>query len=220
MPEAPLFPIAVARPSAGLRRWAAALAILVPMANKKKKSTGKAKIVSSKTAYKGPVFSVSTDYVREPGGVTSRRDVIHHTGSVVIMAVDDSAREPRVLLARQYRHPARRVLLELPAGRIDEGENALAAAKRELVEETGYTAKKWKRILYFWASPGFLDETMAVYMATGLTRGKATPEEDENITIRFYPLSRAVQMVTSGAVHDGKTIASVLWLSHQNRARR
>src|SRR6185312_3152423 len=186
----------------------------------KTKSSGKAKVVSSKVAYKGPVFSVSTDYVRKPGGVTSRRDVIHHTGSVVIMAVDDSASEPRVLLARQYRHPAGRVLLELPAGRIDEGENALAAAKRELVEETGYTATKWKRILYFWASPGFLDETMAVYMATGLTRGKATPEEDENITIRFYPLSRAVQMVTGGTVHDGKTIASILWLSHQASANR
>lgn len=184
---------------------------------KKKNSGGKAKVISSKTVFQGPVFSVSRDQVREPGGITSRRDVIRHTGSVVIMAVDDTGSEPRVLLARQYRHPAKRIMLELPAGRIDEGEKPLAAAKRELVEETGYTASQWKKILYFWPSPGFLDETMTVFVATGLRQGKATPEEDENISIQFYPLSQAVRMVSDGTIRDGKTIAAVLWFWNENR---
>lgn len=190
------------------------------MANKKKASVGKGvKVVSSKLVYEGPVFTVTTDYVREPGGISSRRDVVRHQGSVVIMPVDDTGPEPQVLLVRQYRHPAGRSLWELPAGRIDEGESAVSGAKRELIEETGFTAKHWKRILFFWASPGFLAETMAVYMATGLTRGKATPEEDENIRMRFFPLSQVARMAAAGALHDGKTIASVLWLAWQRPGR-
>ena len=184
------------------------------MANKK------AAVVSSKVAYRGPVFQVTTDYVREPGGVTSRRDVVRHQGSVVIMAVDDTGKEPRVLLARQYRHAANQSLWELPAGRIDEGEDALTAAKRELLEETGYAARRWKRALFFWVSPGFLDETMAVYLATGITAGKAQPEEDENIAIRFFPLAQAVKMAVSGGLRDAKTIASILWLDRRRQSGR
>ncbi len=100
----------------------------------------KERLVSSRTVYRGPVFWVTTDHVAEPGGVTARRDVIHHTGSVVVLAVDDSGSTPRVLLERQYRHAATDYLWELPAGRIDPGEQELPAAKRELLEETGYTA--------------------------------------------------------------------------------
>ncbi len=181
------------------------------MASKAKQK--KARVLSSKVTYRGPVVHVTTDRVQEPGGIVVRRDVVRHTGSVVIMVVDDSGREPRVLLARQYRHPAQRHLWELPAGRIDEGESELAGAKRELMEETGYTAERWKRVLFYWASPGFLDETMAVYMATGLKRGKAKPEEDEVIQKRMFPLSQLVRMVMRGAIPDGKTIAAVLWLA-------
>lgn len=189
------------------------------MAKKKTNGSKGVKVVSSKVAYEGPVFTVTTDYVREPGGVSSRRDVVRHQGSIVIMPVDDTGREPRVLLVRQYRHAAQRSLWELPAGRIDEGESALSGAKRELAEETGFTAKHWKRVLFFWASPGFLAETMAVYMATGLTRGKATPEEDENITMRFFPLAQVARMALSGTLHDAKTIASVLWLAQRRTGR-
>jgi len=176
-----------------------------------------AKVISSKVVYRGPVFYVTTDFVKEPGGVASRRDMVRHQGSVVIMAVDDSTSDPRVLIARQYRHASRRQMWELPAGRIDEGESALVAARRELLEETGVTAKRWKRALFFWVSPGFLDETMSVYLATGLTRGKATPEEDENIRIRFFPLSQAAKMAAGGKFQDAKTIASILWLDRQWR---
>jgi ADP-ribose pyrophosphatase len=172
-----------------------------------------AKVISSRVVYRGPVFYVTTDRVQEPGGIAVRRDVVRHTGSVVVMAVDDTGAESRLLLARQYRHPAQDFLWELPAGRIDPGESALAGAQRELIEETGYTAEHWRRALVFYSSPGFLDETMAVYLATGLKRGKAKPEEDEVIRKRMFPLSQLVRMVTKGAIRDGKTIAGVLWLA-------
>lgn len=177
------------------------------------------KLVESKLVYRGPVFQVTSDYIIEPGHIKVRRDVVRHSGSVVIMAVDDRAAEPRVLLCRQYRHPADDYLWELPAGRIDAGEDPVAGARRELEEETGYTAARWKRALFYWASPGFLDETMSVYLATGLRRGQARPEEDENIAIRMVPLSRLVDGIMAGRVRDGKTIAGGLWLERHYRRR-
>ena len=175
----------------------------------------KARIISSRTVYRGPVFWVTTDDVREPGGVRARRDIIHHSGSVVVLAVDDSRSSPRILLERQYRHAASDYLWELPAGRIDPGEQALHAAKRELLEETGYTATHWRRILHFYASPGFVAETMSVYLATGLRAGKAQPEADEVIQKRLLALPAAVRMVLKGTIRDAKTISSILWLDHQ-----
>ena len=175
----------------------------------------KAKLISSRTVYRGPVFWVTTDDVQEPGGVRVRRDIIHHTGSVVVLAVDESRSTPRVLLERQYRHAAKDYLWELPAGRIDPGEKPLPAAKRELLEETGYTATHWRRILNFYASPGFVAETMSVYLATGLRSGTAQPEADEVIHMRLVPLSTALGMVLGGTIRDAKTISSVLWLGHQ-----
>jgi ADP-ribose pyrophosphatase len=185
------------------------------------KSSNKiARVISSQTVYRGPVFSVSTDDVQEPNGVRARRDVIHHSGSVVVLAVDDSAATPRVLLERQYRHAASGYLWELPAGRIDPGEHELKAAKRELLEETGYTASKWRRILKFYASPGFVAETMSVFLATGLRAGEAQPEEDEVIYKRMVTLPAAVRMVMGGTIRDAKTISSVLWLDHMSRASK
>jgi len=177
----------------------------------------KARVISSRTIYRGPVFSVTTDEVEEPGGVRARRDVIRHSGSVVVLAVDDSANPPRILLERQYRHAANDYLWELPAGRIDPGEPALAAAKRELLEETGYTARRWRRILKFFATPGFVAEIMSVYLAKGLRAGEAQPEEDERIYLRMVPLPQALRMALSGKIRDAKTISSVLWLAHTQR---
>lgn len=183
-------------------------------ARRKSKASSKARVISSRTVYRGPVFWVTNDLVHEPGGVRARRDVIHHTGSVVVLAVEESQPVPRVLLERQYRHAAQDYLWELPAGRIDAGEKALAAAKRELIEETGYTARHWRRILNFYASPGFVAETMSVFLATGLIAGKAQPEADEVIHLRLVPLPRALQMVLNGTVRDAKTISSIFWLNH------
>ena len=188
---------------------------------KKPRSSKKAKVrlLSSRTVYRGPVFTITTDHVQEPGGIRVRRDLIHHSGSVVILAVDQSGDQsgstPRVLLERQYRHAAGDYLWELPAGRIDPGEHELKAAKRELLEETGYTAAHWRRILKFYASPGFMAETMSVFLATGLRAGIAHPEADEIIYKRLVPLPTAVRMVTSGTIRDGKTISGILWLQHR-----
>lgn len=185
---------------------------------KPSRRTKKVEVLSSRTVFQGPAFSVSSDRVREPGGIVARRDVVRHSGSAVILAVDDSGPEPRVLLERQYRYAAEDYLWELPAGRVDPGEKALAGAKRELLEETGYRASRWTQALFFYPSPGFLDETMTVYLARGLTAGDAQPEEDESIECQLTPLSQALAMVRSGEIRDGKTIASVLWLAETLRS--
>ncbi len=186
----------------------------------KRKGASKARLLSTRVVYRGPAFWVSTDYVLEPGGVRARRDIVHHTGSVVILAVDDSGKSPGVLLERQYRHAAGSFLWELPAGRIDPGEKEWPAAKRELLEETGYTASRWRRIFKFYASPGFVAETMSIYLATGLRRGKAHPEDDENIQTRMLPVASALRMVLNGTIRDAKTISSILWLNYQLASRR
>lgn len=174
--------------------------------------SARARILSSRVAYNGPVFRVTTDIVEEPGGIRARRDVIRHSGSIVVLAVDDSRSEPQILLERQYRHAAHSMMWELPAGRIDEGETPLAAARRELLEETGFTARQWKKILHFYVSPGFLDETMTIYLARGLRAGKAQPEADEKISIRFVTLSEAQKMAFNGRIRDAKTICGIFWL--------
>jgi ADP-ribose pyrophosphatase len=184
----------------------------------KSKSLIKARVLSSRESYRGPVFWVTTDNVLEPTGVRVRRDVVRHSGSVVVLALDESSSGPRVLLEKQYRHAAGRFLLELPAGRIDEGENELKAAKRELLEETGYSARSWKRTLRFWASPGFVAEAMSLYLARDLTPGAAQPEDDEVIELQFVPLKKAVSLVMNGTIQDAKTIAGVLWLSELSRS--
>ena len=178
------------------------------------KFSKKARVLSSRESYRGPAFRVTTDEVLEPSGIRVRRDVVRHSGSVVILAVD---KESRVLLERQYRHSAGKFLYELPAGGIDDGESPLAAGKRELMEETGFSARKWKRILQFWPSPGFLAETMVIYLAHDLQPGTAQPEADEIIEVQFVALKKAVAMVVSGAIQDAKTICGVLWLEQQRR---
>jgi len=179
-----------------------------------------ARVISSKVVYRGPVFRVTSDEVIEPGGVRARRDIIRHGGSVVILAVDEHQRQQRVLLVRQYRHAVEDYLWELPAGRVDEGEKEPAAAKRELLEETGYRADEWKRALKFYVSPGFLDETMAIYLARGLHRGAAQPEEDEIIQKRMFPLPSALRMIESGRIRDAKTICGVFWLPQFQSSRK
>jgi ADP-ribose pyrophosphatase len=179
-----------------------------------------ARVLSSRVVYRGPVFWVTSERVREPTGVMALREVVRHSGSVVILATEESCGEPLVLLERQYRYAAESYLWELPAGRIDKDEKPLAAARRELLEETGYSARSWKRILRFYASPGFVAEPMTVFWARGLKPGPAQPEADEVIEQRLIPLSEAVNMVLQGTIRDAKTIASVLWLDHAQRGQR
>ena len=179
-----------------------------------------ARVISSQVVFTGRVFKVVSDEVEEPDNVRARREIIRHPGSIVVLAVDDSKRPPRILLERQFRYAAGTRLWELPAGRIEPGEDKLRAAKRELLEETGYTARRWRPAFSFYASPGFLDETMNLFLATGLKSGEAQPEDDERISIRFFTFPQAVQMVLSRKIIDGKTIAGVLWLEKKFAKRR
>jgi ADP-ribose pyrophosphatase len=176
------------------------------------KLTGRGRTVSSKTVYQGKVFWVTRDEVEEPGGVKATRDVIRHNGSVVVLAVDTETnpKDPGILLIRQYRHAAGKLLLELPAGRIEPGEKVMPAGKRELIEETGYRAKRWSTHVKYYASPGFLTETMTILLAEGLTLGEATPEEDEKIELHMTPLSEVMKMIHAGKIEDGKTLIGVL----------
>jgi ADP-ribose pyrophosphatase len=177
------------------------------------------KVLRSRVVYQAPVFYVTSEQVKEPSGVKVRRDLIRHPGSVVIMALDESKAEARVLLIKQYRYAAGDEIWEFPAGRIDPGDTPLSGAKRELAEETGYKAREWKRALFFYSSPGFLDETMSVFLARDLVKGKAKPEDDEFITASLVPISKAVRMVMDGEIQDAKTIAGILWLAQKLKRR-
>jgi len=174
--------------------------------------TEQAKVLSSETVYECRLFRVTRDKLIEPGGRENEREVIRHNGSVVILAVDNakSKRDPWIVMERQYRHAAGQYLWELPAGKIDEGEAPLEAAKRELIEETGYRAKKWRPLVEYYASPGFLGEAMKVFVAEGLEAGDAEPEDDEQIEIRLVKLSELLKRMEKGAILDGKTLSSVL----------
>jgi ADP-ribose pyrophosphatase len=181
----------------------------------------KIELVSSQLSYDGPLFCVYTDQLRENGREVTR-DVIRHNGSVVILAIDDSKnkKDPMVVLERQYRHAARQFLLELPAGKLEEGEELLAGAKRELLEETGFKAKRWSKLVRYFASPGFLGEWMQVFLAEGITAGDAQPEYDEQIEVQMHPVSEILRMIEAGKIHDGKTLISLMLYSRLHRGAR
>jgi ADP-ribose pyrophosphatase len=183
-----------------------------PTAKKSRIVVERATILSSEVVYQGPLFRVQHDKIVEPDGKKNERDVIRHNGSVVILALDDSKSktDPWIVMERQYRHAANQYLWELPAGKLEAGEPALDGAKRELEEETGYRAKKWKPLVEYYASPGFLGESMKVFLAEGLQAGDAHPEEDEEIELRLVKLSDVLKMIEKGAILDGKTLTSVL----------
>jgi ADP-ribose pyrophosphatase len=173
-----------------------------------KRKAQKARVIRSKIIYDGPVFGIRRDELIEPAGVRTTREMITHSGSVVVLPV---LPDGRVLLIRQYRHAARQFLWELVAGRVDEGESPRKAAARELIEETGYRARRFRIFLDFFASPGFLEEKMFILLAEGLTEGIAQPEEDEKIESRAYELKELEQMIQKRIIRDGKTIAGLLY---------
>ncbi len=176
------------------------------------KVSGEAQVLSSETVFEGPLFRVSRDKLIEPGGKDAIRDVVRHNGSAVVLAVDNSKnkKDPWIVMERQYRHAANRFLWEVPAGKLEPGEEPLEGAKRELEEETGYRAKKWSELTRYWASPGFLAEWMQVFVAEGLIPGDSRPEEDEVIEMRLVKLSELVKAIEKGDIMDGKTLSSVL----------
>lgn len=181
-----------------------------------RKVAGLANVLSSQTVFEGPLFRVTRDKLVEPGGKEALRDVVRHNGSAVILAVDNSKnkKDPWIVMERQYRHAAGRFLWEVPAGKLEPGEDPLEGAKRELEEETGYRAKKWSELVEYWASPGFLGESMKVFLAEGLVAGDSRPEEDELIEMRLVKLSDLLKSIEKGDIMDGKTLSSVLFYAH------
>ena len=167
-----------------------------------------AKILRSEIIYQGPIFGIRRDEVIEPGGVRATREVITHPGSVVVLPV---LSDGRILMIRQYRYAARQYLWELVAGRIDAGEKPREAAARELIEETGYRAKKFRIFLDVFPTPGFLEERMFILLAEGLTAGVAEPEDDEKIVSRAYSRKQLEKMMQRGGLRDAKSIAGILY---------
>jgi ADP-ribose pyrophosphatase len=168
----------------------------------------RARVLSSKVIYKGRVFGVRRDRVVEPGGIRVTRDVVTHSGSVVVLPVFSDG---SMLLIRQYRHAVGAFLWELVAGRVEAGEPPLAAARRELLEETGCTAHHFRRLMKVFPTPGFVSEWMVVYLAEDLAQGAARPEDDERIRSQRFSLCRVEQMIRRGTLRDAKSIAAVLY---------
>ena len=161
------------------------------------------KTISSKLVYDCGLFQVTEDVARDTDGFEIRRSIVRHPGSAVIFPEDERR---RILLVRQFRLPAGGKLWELPAGKIDEGETALQAAKRELAEETGYKGRKWERLVAFHPSPGLLAEKMTIFRARELTAGTPTPTESERIETAWYSRAEVGRMIAAGKISDGKTI--------------
>lgn len=161
---------------------------------------------SSKTAFRGKLFSVRVDQVRLANKIRER-EVVVHPGAVAIVALTP---EGKVVLVRQYRHPVGASLWELPAGTLGRKEKPLAAAQRELAEETGYEAEEWKPLGEFYTSPGFCTEKIALYLARGLKSGPAAPEEDEELEIRAVPWEEALDWAVQGKIKDAKTLVGLL----------
>lgn len=168
----------------------------------------KAKILKSEIIYEGKTFGVRRDELIEPTGLRTMREVVTHPGSVVVLPV---LPDGRIVMVRQYRHAARQYLWELVAGRMERGENAKTGAQRELIEETGYRARKFTVFLDFFPTPGFLEERMYLLLAKGVSAGAAEPEEDEKITAAAYTRKQLEHMMRTGKLKDAKTIAGLLF---------
>jgi len=175
---------------------------------KVKQPNKKAEILKSEVIFEGKSFGVRRDELIEPTGVRTVREVVTHPGSVVVLPVRPDG---KIVLVRQYRHATGQYLWELVAGRMEKGENPRKGAARELVEETGYRAKKFTVFLELFPTPGFLEERMYLLLAEGLSAGEAEPEEDEKLIVRAYSKKQLEEMIRSGKMRDAKSIAGLLF---------
>lgn len=174
------------------------------------------RIISSREVFKSKLFSVVEEVAHDPDGFEIHRSIVRHPGSAVMMAVDEKS---RILLVKQFRLPAEQYLWELPAGRLDPGEDALQAAQRELREETGYKAENWTPLTEFWASPGYVAEKMHVFLATGLSEGEKEPMEDERIEVGWFSSGDVGRMIRDGQISDAKTMIGYSTYREQLRSR-
>ena len=163
--------------------------------------------IESKRIYKGRMLGMRDDTVKFSTGKVSKREICEHPGAVAIVAV---TKKKEIILIKQYRHAAKKVMLEIPAGLIDKGEDLQTAAKRELEEETGYVAKKVTPVFEAFASPGYSMEVLSFYLTTDLEKKKQRCEEDENIEVVPLKIKDAWQLVEASEVDDNKTIIGIM----------
>ncbi|HET8645630.1 MAG TPA: NUDIX hydrolase [Vicinamibacteria bacterium] len=166
-----------------------------------------ARRTGTRRVYEGKVLALDVDEVVEPGEVRATREVVRHAGSVAALAVEDDG---RVALVRQYRYAVGEAVWELPAGRIDKGETPEQAVVRELEEEAGVRPGRIERFAFFYTTPGFCDEKMYVFRATGLAHVTARPEEDERIELRWFTPPEIDALLDSGEIREGKTLVALL----------
>jgi ADP-ribose pyrophosphatase len=169
--------------------------------------------LSSRRAYAGRIINLDIDTVRFPNGSTGELEMIRHPGAAAVVPFlsDPAGEDPQILLLKQYRYAAEGFLYEIPAGRLDPGEEPLACARRELMEETGCQADRFEHLYTFYTTPGFTDERIHAFMAVGLTKGESRHESDEFITVETLTLSHALGLREKGEIKDGKTALSILY---------
>lgn len=169
--------------------------------------------VSSRRVYTGRIVNLDIDTVRFPNGKTGELEMIRHSGASAIVPFlsDPRGEDPQIMLIRQYRYAADGLIYEVPAGRLDEGEDPKTCAVRELREETGCTATNVEFLFTMYTTPGFTDERIHVFMATGLTNGETAHESDEFMTVETMTLSRALELIEKGEIMDAKTALSILY---------
>ena len=173
------------------------------------------RLITRRTIYQGRIIRLIRE-VLEVGGHRIIRETVQHPGAVVIVPVLDHR---RIVFVRQYRRAIGRQLLELPAGTLEPGERREACARRELQEETGWRARRLRRIAQFYAAPGFISEQLTVFLAEGLTASEANPEPDESLTPVILPLQTALSKIRSGAICDAKSIIGILFAERLLRRR-
>lgn len=164
--------------------------------------------LSSRVVHRGRLLDVREDRVRLPDGSISTREYIRHPGAVVVIAVLDGG---QLLLEHQWRHPLGRTLIELPAGKLDPGEEPEACARRELLEETGYVAREWRQLATLHPCVGYSDERLVYFLARGLTHQGARPDHGEHLEVFGASLDQALDWVREGAISDAKTVAGLFW---------
>ena len=171
--------------------------------------------MSSRRVYSGRVISVDIDAVCFPNGASGDLEMVRHPGASAVVPFLDDPRspDPRIILIRQYRYAADGFVHEIPAGRLDNGEEPAACAARELREETGYSAKELIPLTTFYTTPGFTDERIHLFAATGLSEGQSQLESDEILDLVHVPMSRAMQMIQTGELVDGKTMVGLFFTS-------